>query len=143
MALNYHLTMVVESTWYCCRTTRFSRRLGRRDQRIWVTKSSWRPVDENVRDVPFHSLPEQMHIHTSMVDHIPNSKLFPSLVLGTPAEEPNSTLQWNTKVADVLGDSRRLQDSEAGKAANLVDILSHRTWFPSHDFGWRKNPKML
>jgi len=67
-----------------------------------------------------------------------NSKLFAALALGTLLDKSNSSLQWTTKIADLLEDDWKLEDPIAQKHANLLDILSHRTGLPGHDLGWRR-----
>lgn len=70
-----------------------------------------------------------------------NSKLFTTIALGLLVEDSNNTVQWNTKVSDVLQDDWVLQDSVAQSRANYLDLLSHRTGLPRHDLGWRKGMK--
>ena len=65
-----------------------------------------------------------------------NSKLFAALALGSIVESSNSTITWNTKVADILPEWV-LQDPVATKYATLLDILSHRTGLPRHDISYR------
>jgi len=67
-----------------------------------------------------------------------NSKLFAALALGTLLDNSNSSLQWTTKISDILGDDWKLEDPIAQKHANLLDILSHRTGLPRHDIGYRR-----
>ena len=67
-----------------------------------------------------------------------NSKLFAALSLGTLLDNSNSSLQWTTKIVDILGDDWKLEDPIAQQHANILDILSHRTGLPGHGLGWRR-----
>ncbi|KAF9463774.1 beta-lactamase/transpeptidase-like protein [Collybia nuda] len=64
-----------------------------------------------------------------------NSKLFTALAVGLLIhnETLSPRLSWNTKVASVIP-SWELMDPIATKQATILDIMSHRTGLPRHDF---------
>lgn len=70
-----------------------------------------------------------------------NSKLFTTIALGLLVENSSNTIQWKTKIADILHDDWVLEDPIAQSQANVVDLLSHRTGLPRHDLGWRRGLK--
>ncbi|RDB18673.1 Gigasin-6 [Hypsizygus marmoreus] len=67
-----------------------------------------------------------------------NSKLFnvlaASLLIANETLTP--PLSWNTKVKDVIP-MFNLTDPVATKEATLLDLMSHRTGYPLHDFAYR------
>lgn len=65
------------------------------------------------------------------------TKAFTSLMIGTLVEE--GKLDWDRPVKDYLP-QWQLADEYATKHVNLIDMLSHRTGLPSHDFLWLGNP---
>lgn len=70
-----------------------------------------------------------------------NSKLFTTLALGMLVEKSNPSLNWTTKIVDILGDDWQLEDKIAERHADLLDILSHRTGLPRHEMGWHRGQK--
>ncbi|KIJ27804.1 hypothetical protein M422DRAFT_215671, partial [Sphaerobolus stellatus SS14] len=67
-----------------------------------------------------------------------NSKLFTTLAVGLLVENASVNLTWSTKVKDILPDEWVLQDKVAEERANLLDLISHRTGLPRHDFAWSR-----
>ncbi|KAH9063775.1 beta-lactamase/transpeptidase-like protein [Lactarius deliciosus] len=61
----------------------------------------------------------------------------------TPLPTGLSTLSWQTKLADILPGDWELSDPWASKKANLIDILSHVSGMPSHDFAYKRNHSTL
>ncbi|KZV96977.1 beta-lactamase/transpeptidase-like protein [Exidia glandulosa HHB12029] len=62
-----------------------------------------------------------------------NSKLFCASSVGLLVSNSSVDLDWTSKVHQVLPEFA-LQDPVATERADLVDILSHRTGLPRHDF---------
>lgn len=51
-------------------------------------------------------------------------------------------LDWDTKVADILGDDWKLEDEYATKHLDLTDLLSMRSGMPSHDLWYKDLPPL-
>jgi CubicO group peptidase (beta-lactamase class C family) len=74
-----------------------------------------------------------------------NSKLFLSLSVGllikneTLAKERGKNLDWTTQIRDVIPEWG-LMDEEADRGTTLLDMLSHRTGLPRHDFAGTQRP---
>lgn len=68
-----------------------------------------------------------------------NSKLFLSLSVGllikneSLAEERGKKLDWTTQIEDVIPEWG-LMDEDANKGTTILDMLSHRTGLPRHEF---------
>ncbi|KAF5323782.1 hypothetical protein D9619_012929 [Psilocybe cf. subviscida] len=68
-----------------------------------------------------------------------NSKLFLSLSVGllikneTLAKERGKKLDWTTEIRDVIPEWG-LMDEDADRGTTILDMLSHRTGLPRHDF---------
>ncbi|KAH9180224.1 beta-lactamase/transpeptidase-like protein [Lactarius sanguifluus] len=61
----------------------------------------------------------------------------------TPLPTGLSTLSWQTKLADILPGDWELSDPWASEKANLIDILSHVSGMPRHDFAYKRNHSTL
>ncbi|KAH9180217.1 beta-lactamase/transpeptidase-like protein [Lactarius sanguifluus] len=61
----------------------------------------------------------------------------------TPLPTGLSSLSWQTKLADILPGDWELSDPWASKKANLIDILSHVSGMPRHDFAYKRNHSTL
>lgn len=74
-----------------------------------------------------------------------NSKLFLSLSVGllikneTLAKERGKKLDWTTKIKDVIPEWG-LMDGDADKGTTILDMLSHRTGLPRHEFSGNQHP---
>ncbi|KAK8844084.1 hypothetical protein IAR55_006878 [Kwoniella newhampshirensis] len=68
-----------------------------------------------------------------------NSKLFTALCVsllvhnGTILKDGKTTLEWNTKIKDIVPEWK-LMDEYASDHANLLDLLSMRSGLPRHDY---------
>jgi len=71
-----------------------------------------------------------------------NSKLFTALSIGTLIEDPTNSLDWTTKIADILPEWE-LQDPVASQHATIQDILSHRTGLPRHELSYSLGQKTI
>ncbi|EJD51749.1 beta-lactamase/transpeptidase-like protein [Auricularia subglabra TFB-10046 SS5] len=71
-----------------------------------------------------------------------NSKAFTVAAVGHLVANSSVDLDWTSKVHRVLPEFE-LQDDVATKYASLVDIFSHRTGLPRHDFILRDDSKPL
>ncbi|KZP01788.1 beta-lactamase/transpeptidase-like protein [Calocera viscosa TUFC12733] len=76
-----------------------------------------------------------------------NSKAFAATALGILIDDfqhgrnvtplpAGVSLDWTTKVADLLPDEWHLQDSYAERHINLLDLLNHVTGMPRHDLSY-------
>ncbi|KAG6819427.1 hypothetical protein H0H93_011954, partial [Arthromyces matolae] len=67
-----------------------------------------------------------------------NSKLFNILATGLLIDNATLSprLSWNSKIAAVLPDWG-LEDPIATKQASIVDLMSHRTGLPRHDYSYK------
>ncbi|KAI9456693.1 beta-lactamase/transpeptidase-like protein [Lactarius psammicola] len=61
----------------------------------------------------------------------------------TPLPTGLSTLNWQTKLADILPGDWELSDPWASKKANLIDILTHVSGMPRHDFAYKRTDSTL
>ncbi|KAG6886938.1 hypothetical protein C0995_003070 [Termitomyces sp. Mi166 len=67
-----------------------------------------------------------------------NSKLFTSIATGLLInnESISPRLSWDSKLASVIS-GWALEDSIATKQASIIDLMSHRTGVPRHDFSYK------
>ncbi|KAH8813932.1 beta-lactamase/transpeptidase-like protein [Flagelloscypha sp. PMI_526] len=63
-----------------------------------------------------------------------NSKLFAAIAAGLALT--NQSLSWETKIAQIVPDWDNLVDPYATKEATVIDLMSHRTGIPAHDFSY-------
>ncbi|KAI9456694.1 beta-lactamase/transpeptidase-like protein [Lactarius psammicola] len=61
----------------------------------------------------------------------------------TPLPTGLSTLNWQTKLADILPGDWELSDPWASKKANLIDILTHVSGMPSHELAYKRTDSTL
>ncbi|KAF9265205.1 beta-lactamase/transpeptidase-like protein [Marasmius fiardii PR-910] len=73
-----------------------------------------------------------------------NSKLF--AVVGTGLLISNESLtpklSWDTKIASVIPDWK-LEDSFATEKSSIIDLMSHRTGLPRHDFMYHRDDTIV
>ncbi|KAI0087674.1 beta-lactamase/transpeptidase-like protein [Irpex rosettiformis] len=55
----------------------------------------------------------------------------------TPLPDGVETLDWRTKIRDVLTDDWKLQDRWTTEKADFRDLLSHQSGFPRHDLSYQ------
>ncbi|KAG6819429.1 hypothetical protein H0H93_011956 [Arthromyces matolae] len=67
-----------------------------------------------------------------------NSKLFTSLATGLLIENVTLSprLSWNSKIASLIPEWA-LEDPVATKQATIIDLMSHRTGMPRHDYSYK------
>ncbi|KAK7054310.1 hypothetical protein VNI00_003503 [Paramarasmius palmivorus] len=69
-----------------------------------------------------------------------NSKLFTVTATGLLISNETVTprISWNTKIDSVIPEWE-LMDSDASEKASIIDLMSHRTGLPRHDFMYRQS----